>query len=648
MRNLSELIEPQFGKKRPQSQPQVNKSSTSPSDIDGDGSVDSFEKKVRQLIYDVRHLEKTKHIPTENAFDQRTDITNYPPEVVKAAREKLGIKSSVAEANIQEGDGENMISVVIRYNNGTTDRRSVTRSEIQRLRSQPNVSSVELTKYGIARKDYDNDGKIESGKDEHAGSVHNAIQKRTGGVADGNPPTKRASKKKMRSYGVSEGFSNWREELFEIADDGLSSDSKDKIKEKKVNNYVGKKPVVEISPTIGMKESVEELGGELLEMEDISEDYLIEDLYSNEIAVAAQYFCEQGLNEYGIDILIKKLGVDEFCNYVEDIAEDYCLVEWRRGPGGTKIRGEQTSKGGKHISTLKGAAKSSAIRGTAEHKARKAEAGSTDSGSSGMTAALKSQSDKARRVATKTAEVKQPKSEKEPEETKKEVKKGIFGALKDRAARDTELLKKSWQTAREVGKGHEKRVAAAAGTVAGAVHGAAKAAHTAGKKAGESEAGKKVKSALAKTGNAAAGAANDAIDARSSGKSAAATAGRAVGGFVRRMRGSQNEQFELLEKITGKTDIGVAIKDFQSSTSSRLAGRSKKQRGKAAIAAVLTARRGGKKLGEDMDPKTSQQISAQNKKIKAEKELSSANQKALQKLKKDEPNPEVKSQSKDA
>jgi hypothetical protein len=646
MRNLSELIEPQFGKKRPQSQPQVNKSSTSPSDIDGDGSVDSFEKKVRQLIYDVRHLEKTKHIPTENAFDQRTDITNYPPEVVKAAREKLGIKSSVAEDNIYEGDGQNMISVVIKYNNGTTDRRSVTRSEIQRLRSQPNVSSVELTKYGVASKDYDNDGKIESGKDEHAGSVHNAIQKRTGGVADGNPPTKRASKKKMRSYGVSEGFSNWREELFEIADDGLSSDSK--IKEKKVNNYVGKKPVVEISPTIGMKESVEELGGELLEMEDISEDYLIEDLYSNEIAVAAQYFCEQGLNEYGIDILIKKLGVDEFCNYVEDIAEDYCLVEWRRGPGGTKIRGEQTSKGGKHISTLKGAAKSSAIRGTAEHKARKAEAGSTDSGSSGMTAALKSQSDKARRVATKTAEVKQPKSEKEPEETKKEVKKGIFGALKDRAARDTELLKKSWQTAREVGKGHEKRVAAAAGTVAGAVHGAAKAAHTAGKKAGESEAGKKVKSALAKTGNAAAGAANDAIDARSSGKSAAATAGRAVGGFVRRMRGSQNEQFELLEKITGKTDIGVAIKDFQSSTSSRLAGRSKKQRGKAAIAAVLTARRGGKKLGEDMDPKTSQQISAQNKKIKAEKELSSANQKALQKLKKDEPNPEVKSQSKDA
>ena len=57
----------------------------------------------------------------------------------------------------------------------------------------------------------------------------------------------------------------------------------------------------------------------------------------------------------------------------------------------------------------------------------------------------------------------------------------------------------------------------------------------------------------------------------------------------------------LDEKITAKTDMGTAIKDFYASKSPQLAGRTKEQRRQAAIAAVLTARRGGKKLGEECD-----------------------------------------------
>ena len=56
---------------------------------------------------------------------------------------------------------------------------------------------------------------------------------------------------------------------------------------------------------------------------------------------------------------------------------------------------------------------------------------------------------------------------------------------------------------------------------------------------------------------------------------------------------------QLDEKITAKTDMGMAIKDFYKSKSPQLAGRSKEQRRQAAIAAVLTARRGGRKLGEE-------------------------------------------------
>lgn len=56
---------------------------------------------------------------------------------------------------------------------------------------------------------------------------------------------------------------------------------------------------------------------------------------------------------------------------------------------------------------------------------------------------------------------------------------------------------------------------------------------------------------------------------------------------------------QIDEKITAKTDMGMAIKDFYASKSPQLAGRTKEERRKAAIAAVLTARRGGKKLGEE-------------------------------------------------
>jgi len=60
----------------------------------------------------------------------------------------------------------------------------------------------------------------------------------------------------------------------------------------------------------------------------------------------------------------------------------------------------------------------------------------------------------------------------------------------------------------------------------------------------------------------------------------------------------RNEEIQIDEKITAKTDMGAAIKDFYASKSPQLAGRTKEERRKAAIAAVLTARRGGRKLGE--------------------------------------------------
>lgn len=75
---------------------------------------------------------------------------------------------------------------------------------------------------------------------------------------------------------------------------------------------------------------------------------------------------------------------------------------------------------------------------------------------------------------------------------------------------------------------------------------------------------------------------------------------------INAMKKYESEEIEgeqIDEKITAKTDIGMAIKDFQGSKDPRLAGRSKEERRKAAIAAVLQARRKaeGKQRNEEVE-----------------------------------------------
>ena len=89
---------------------------------------------------------------------------------------------------------------------GSSYVRYATREKIAELRANPNISSVEITSHGDTGeddrgqrtaaaktgRDYDGDGKKESSSKEHAGVVHNAIQKRMGGKPDGQDTRKEA------------------------------------------------------------------------------------------------------------------------------------------------------------------------------------------------------------------------------------------------------------------------------------------------------------------------------------------------------------------------------------------------------------------------------------------------------------------------
>lgn len=196
------------------------------------GTKVQLEKQARQLAYDVRYkvnksignTQKVNPALIKQAYAQELNKSTSS-STVKAMAKKLlfggehNVKESASDivANalfkvfvegIEEPSilgeeyleelmkknrsGETLYWVQIKYKNGTSYTRWADRARMSELRANPNVESVEMVdsqppenqKSGMG-KDYDGDGKVESGAKEHAGAVHNAIQRKTGGVPNG-------------------------------------------------------------------------------------------------------------------------------------------------------------------------------------------------------------------------------------------------------------------------------------------------------------------------------------------------------------------------------------------------------------------------------------------------------------------------------
>lgn len=208
-----------------------------------DKSAMTPEERVSQAASDIRYKANLKDIPLlqqYNEYMQNSSMSTQERNMVKAklfGKEGGGMRAedfnpifknaasdNVAKAlfkvfvekkeiNIEDlkefytrlnSKGERIFHVRI------TDRKTgksytddVTREKINRLRANPNILSVEMTEYrppsesqrtsntNTARVtagkglDYDGDRKVESPAKEYRGAVHNAIQRKKGGVADG-------------------------------------------------------------------------------------------------------------------------------------------------------------------------------------------------------------------------------------------------------------------------------------------------------------------------------------------------------------------------------------------------------------------------------------------------------------------------------
>ncbi len=123
-----------------------------------------------------------------------TALTNV---FVKGINEESEELSEVDTKETQEGT-KYKVRVKDRASNSSYVRYA-TREKVAELRANPNIASVEMTDHGTTGeddrgertaaaktgRDYDGDGKPESSSKEHAGVVHNAIQRKMGGKPDG-------------------------------------------------------------------------------------------------------------------------------------------------------------------------------------------------------------------------------------------------------------------------------------------------------------------------------------------------------------------------------------------------------------------------------------------------------------------------------
>ena len=134
----------------------------------------------------------------------------------------------------------------------------------------------------------------EKRREAHAKRRGNPLKKELKDLSkgiEGKPSGIRAADKVKA---VGEGFSSWRTDLIEIADDIPMTDkeSEKKIKEKKVNNKVI------INPK--MSEEVEVIEVDMTGIED-----------------AVEYFYEEGINEDGVDIIIEELGPEGLLEFID-------------------------------------------------------------------------------------------------------------------------------------------------------------------------------------------------------------------------------------------------------------------------------------------------------------------------------------------
>ncbi len=295
----------------------------------GKSDSESSAKRIRQATYDIRYRSRREDVPADKAFNQYMSNTTMTAPEKKAVKDKLNM-SYEPEGDGLEEERDNAGKYKVRVKDKTSGKsyvRYASREKINQLRSNPNISSVEMTGYGepyegsrkkksekldpVGKEDGDvnNDGK-KDGTDKYLMNRRKAIGKAINtrkeetevpsgdlkklvkkavkridtdvdGDVDHNDPKAGPmgefvpspdGKKRVYSKVVSkEETHNWREGLILEIDD---EDQEKEIKEKKIKNKVVINPDMKNEEIQSATESFAESVGADIELDEIDEAQL--------------------------------------------------------------------------------------------------------------------------------------------------------------------------------------------------------------------------------------------------------------------------------------------------------------------------------------------------------------------------------------
>ena len=331
----NEVFKPQLGKETKKEEPKSEAKPEAKGDGGGkDKKEASSDKRVRQAVYDIRYRARREEIPLSKAY------TQYMQNTTMSGPEKSAVKGKLGESvEFTEEMTETKYQVRVKdKNSGKSYTRMATREKINQLRANPNIASVEMTKYGTPYEgekkkgeqtaatksgkgldpvgkedsDVDNDGKHNTKTDKYLMKRRNAIGKamakrKVSESKDVEVPSKdlkgavkKAVKrvdhnvsgdvdkndKSMGNFGEFVPSADGKKRVVTKIGEGFSNWREEfvsEVEEKETDDIpqIKEKKVtnkVKINPE--MKEAVEEIGGTLLESIEIDEfDFIIEGVY---------------------------------------------------------------------------------------------------------------------------------------------------------------------------------------------------------------------------------------------------------------------------------------------------------------------------------------------------------------------------------
>jgi hypothetical protein len=167
-----------------------------------------IKARARKIVTGDNQVKEMKEFASHNVARALYSVFVEQPSKIIDEEYIEELKRELSEADQSPEERKYKVRVTDKET-GNSYIRMANRSKINELRANPNIASVEMLDLygspeptesertkgaqtasvtagkGLAKRDYDGDGKIESGAKEYRGSVHNAIQRKKGGSPDG-------------------------------------------------------------------------------------------------------------------------------------------------------------------------------------------------------------------------------------------------------------------------------------------------------------------------------------------------------------------------------------------------------------------------------------------------------------------------------